>query len=130
MGTKKQVQINDQVQPDDLSKGVMNAFGFGGQYNQQAKQNVIIAKNEMLRKKNANLRVSQTITSDQRKQTRDKEQANQFKQDIDEYLSPQIDIEKTMSRLKTCYKTPKGPKRDSNYEMLQRSMIGNNKIYE
>jgi hypothetical protein len=44
--------------------------------------------------------------------------------EVDDFLAPTIDIEKSMKYGSLRYKKNQGPKQDWNYNMLQRSMIG------
>ena len=44
-------------------------------------------------------------------------------------MKPDLDIEKSLSKRKPCFKEPKGPKRDQNYVMVTRSMIADDSTF-
>ena len=54
---------------------------------------------------------------------------NEFENEVDEFLQPNIDINKSIERQKTCFEKPKGPKKDDNFKMIPRSMVGDSKTY-
>lgn len=57
-------------------------------------------------------------------------QVIKFHEDVKEYLSPNVDVEKSMRQGSIYYKQARGPKRKgANYSMVTRSMIGNEANY-